>query len=119
MTVVAWYELVVGGSIVGFWVLALVTRRVPEIAEGRRDIRFHIAAELLAAVGLIVGGVWLLTGRGRGAELTSALALGALVYTTVNSPGYYADRGDRAAVGAFAVLTVAALLAAGRLLAGS
>ena len=37
----------------------------------------------------------------------SALALGALLYTTVDSPGYYADRGDRTTVAMFAVLTAA------------
>jgi hypothetical protein len=41
----------------------------------------------------------------------ASASLGAITYSTVNSPGYYADRGDRPVVVMFGVLTVFAVSA--------
>lgn len=48
----------------------------------------------------------------------AALALGALVYTTINSAGYYADLGQWPVVAMFTALTVATGAATVVLLAG-
>jgi hypothetical protein len=107
MRLVAGFLLVLGIGIAGLWVALLAAGQVPEVAEGRVDIWFHVAAELLTAGLLVAAGVALLRHRAR-AHLLAAVALGALVYTAINSPGYYAQRGDVAMVAMFAGVLVAA-----------
>lgn len=103
-----WFQLVVGAAMIVLWTALLVTGQVPELAAGQRDILFHLLAELLAATALLVAGAAVLR-RHRRATMLSAFALGALLYTAVNSSGYYADSGDWAAVGMFGVLALVAL----------
>lgn len=102
---VGWYQVVVGGSILGLWALLLLRAQVPEIEAGERGIWFHLLAEAFVSVALLSGGaLWLL--RRTTAAGVSALALGALLYTTVASAGYYADKDSGAIVGMFAALAL-------------
>ncbi len=110
MRIVAGFLLVVGVGIAGLWGVLLAAGQVPEVAEGRVDIWFHIVAELLTAALLIAAGVALLRRSAR-ARLLAAVSLGALVYTAINSPGYYAQSGDVAMVGMFAAVLLAAAAA--------
>jgi hypothetical protein len=112
MRFVGWFEFVTGLAIAALWSLLLATGQVPELTEGRRDILFHIGAELLTALLLIAAGIAVLRVRGQVAAVFAALAAGALLYTTINSAGYYADLGQWQAVAIFAVLTVATVTAA-------
>jgi hypothetical protein len=108
MRFVAWFQVVVGVAVAGLWAVLLTTGQVPEVVEGRVDIWFHIAAELAMAV-LLVAADGALLRRVPRAGLLSALALGWLGYSAVNSPSYYAQTGDWAVVGMFGlVLAVAA-----------
>ncbi len=109
----AWFQIAVGVAIVGWWAVAAATNGIVELNEGRTDIVFHIAAELVMAGLLIVAGVALRRrGRTRATTMTSGLALGTLLYSTVNSPGYFAERGEWWAVGMFAVIGAASVLTA-------
>lgn len=107
MTFIAWFEIVVGVVIAGLWVSLLATRQVPQVEQGRRDIWFHISAELVTAILLLGGGVALLVSGGETAMSVAAVAAGALLYTTVNSSGYYADRRQWPVVGVFGLLAAA------------
>jgi hypothetical protein len=104
----AWFQVLSGAAMIVLWTLLLATGQVPELEAGQRDILFHLLAELLAATALLVAGTAVLRRHERGTTL-SAFALGALLYTSVNSSGYYADTGDWAAVGMFGVLALCAL----------
>jgi hypothetical protein len=100
------------------WSMLLVTGQVPEVQEGRTDIWFHLAAEVVAAALLLAGGTALLRGRGApspSARLLAAFGSGALLYTAVNSAGYYAESGDWAMVVMFAVVATATVAAVLRL----
>jgi Kef-type K+ transport system membrane component KefB len=112
---VAWFQLLVGAGIAALWPMLLLTGEVPEVTAGQVDIWFHIVAELGAALLLLVAGIAVLRRTAR-AHLLSALALGALAYTVVNSSGYYAETGDWAPVGMFGVILVATVAAFVRLL---
>jgi hypothetical protein len=112
---VGWFLVVVGLAIAGVWTLLLGSGQVPEVADGRVDIIFHLVAEALTATLLVTAGVGLLRGWPR-APLLAAVAIGALAYTAVNSAGYYAGSGDWPAVTMFAVLAVGTALAAWRVL---
>lgn len=106
MHLVAWFQIVVGLALVALWTFLLAAGQVPEVQEGRVDIWFHIVAELVMAGLLLTAGTALLR-RARRADLLSALALGWLGYSAVNSPGYYAQTGDWAVVGMFGLIVAA------------
>lgn len=114
MTVVAWYEIVVGVAMLGLWTALLATRQVPQIAAGDREIWFHLAAELVTAVLLVAAGIVLVADPT--ATVLSGVAIGALLYTTIASPGYYAARGEWPPVILFGILAVATLVASAALL---
>jgi hypothetical protein len=105
MRVVGWFELVVGSAILGLWSVLLATGQVPEVAAGQTDIWFHLAAEAFLATLLIVAGTAALRGS-EVAPLLTGLALGALVYSAVNSSGYYAERAEWAMVAMFALIVL-------------
>ncbi len=114
MTVIAGYQIVVGIAMVGLWTVLLATRQVPEIPAGDREIWFHLAAELVTAALLIVAGAASLVDSA--AKIPSAVALGALLYTTIASPGYYAERREWPPVILFGVLAISAVAAGTTLL---
>lgn len=101
MTPGLWYAvvvmLVVGVGMPGFWTVAVATRSVPEIAAGRRDIWFHIAAEALTGAALVVAAAMTVAAPGGdGPMIASAAAFGSLAYTAIQSPGYYVESRDPA-----------------------
>lgn len=106
----AGYAVVVGAGMVGLWAVLYATGGIPELVTAPYEIGYHLAAELLTAFALLAAGVGLLRGV-PWARRGYPVALGMLLYTVLNSAGYYAQRGDVAMVGMFAVLTVATLLA--------
>ncbi len=112
----AWLQISVGIAVVAWWAIAAATDGIAELQDGRTDIVFHIVAELLMASLLISAGVVLLR-RGRTAATTtlSGLALGTLLYSSINSPGYFAEQGAWWAVGMFAVIGAIAVATAANL----
>lgn len=106
---VAVYQLAIGVGVITWWAFAITTGRVPEIEAGEREIWFHLTAEMVMAGLLIAAGVRVRTGRW-GARPLSALALGTLVYSCVNSAGHFADEGMWSMVAVFGVLVVATAL---------
>lgn len=118
MRAVGWFQIVVGTSMLLLWTVLLATGQVPEVQDGRTDIWFHLGAEVVATSLLLAGGTALLLARGApspSARLLAGLASGALLYTAVNSAGYYAESDDWAMVVMFAVVAVATLAAVWRL----
>lgn len=93
-----WYlvSLGLGGglSIALLWVVVLASGRYPSVAAGRADFAWHVAAELVTAALLLVGGVGLLAEAAWGPAVI-AIALGALVYAVTESAGHYLKTGNR------------------------
>ncbi|MGZ4127299.1 MAG: hypothetical protein ACXVEX_04050 [Actinomycetota bacterium] len=120
MTLATWFAasvaLVLGAGMLGLWAMLLVTKQVPELRRRDRAIYFHIAAETFTAVLLIFGSGAAITTDG--APWTVGLlaaGFGALLYSTINSPGYYAQQRKWGAVAMFGglfVLAAAGLVAA-------
>jgi hypothetical protein len=128
MRIIGWFQVVVGSGILLLWPVLVVAGEVPELAAGQADIWFHMVAEAVAGVLLIAAGWLLVRYGGQRAHMLSALALGALVYTGINSAGHYAELGQWAlasilvllaatAGGAFAVLVRTDAVATGRVAA--
>ncbi len=103
------YAVVVGIFMIGFWGL-LVARGKAELRDRPWDMRCHLAAEFATAALLIVSGAGALLGIG-GISSVALLALGMLLYTVINSAGFYAGRRNWPMVGMFSVLTVLTVVA--------
>jgi hypothetical protein len=93
MQYTAIFSILVGVLMIGQWILSLASRKVPEMVTETRAIGFHLAAEFLTAIFLIIAGIALLAQSLLGYPL-ALLALGMLVYTSINSAGYFAQRGQ-------------------------
>ncbi len=109
MKFAAWYGIVVGLLMIAQWSFFLAAGQVPELKTEPIRLAFHLAAEFATALGLIAGGVALLR-RLPWAKTVYLTAAGMLLYSVV-SPGYFAQQGQWAFVGMFAVLLVLALIA--------
>ena len=113
---VATYAILIGLMMIGMWVSLLLTNQVPELQPASfapRLIAYHIVAEILTAVVLIISGVGLFLGSDW-AKTLSAISLGMLLYTVINSAGKYAHEDNLPMVAMFTVvtiLTVAAIVA--------
>jgi hypothetical protein len=107
MRFVAVVELVIGVGVIGLWTTLLLAGKVPEIPAGDRAIYFHIAAEYVLGVALAVSGLLLLlVGDDPWIRVPAAAAVGGMIYSTINSPGYYARQGKWGPVVGFAGLTL-------------
>ncbi len=103
--VAAPYAVIVGVLMIGQWIMFIATGQVPELEAEPVRISFHLAAEFLTAILLVIGGLGLFTRRRWGLSLFF-VAMGMLLYTIIVSPGYFAQLGDFGFVGMFAVLFV-------------
>lgn len=102
MRFASWSALAIGALMLAQWGFFLVTDQVPELETEPLRILFHLAAEGLTAIALIVAGLALRSGR-RGAINLALVANGMLIYTTIVSPGYFAQQGEWALVAMFVV----------------
>jgi len=105
----AFFGIAVGVMMFAQWGGSLLAGNVPELVTEPIRIAFHLAAEAATAVALIVGGVGLLR-RTKWARPVYATATGMLLYTSLVSPGYFAQQGVLAPVGLFALIAVFALI---------
>ena len=109
MTFPILFAFITGLGMIGQWTFSYQNKQIPELESEPIRIWFHIAAELVTALALIIGAVGLLVdpGWGRGVYL---VALGMLLYTAIVSPGYFAQRGDLAWLDIFAAVIVLGLV---------
>jgi hypothetical protein len=110
-TAVAWYTIVVGALILGWWAVEVRGGVLRRPDRSRVELTLHLVAEVLTALLLIAGGAVLLGGGGPAIALVGT---GMLLYTVLQSPGYFLARRETAPVVMFVVLqvtTAAAILA--------
>lgn len=91
-----------GASIALLWIVVIATGSYPKVAAGRADFAWHVAAELVTAAALLVGGIGMLTEADWG-PIAIAIGLGTLLYAITESAGHYLKNGNRLL--AFAVLS--------------
>ncbi len=90
------------------WIMFYVTGSIPELTTEPARILLHITAEIVTAVALIIAGSGLLAGKTWGYEVY-LVATGALLYTMIQSPGYFLHIGQAGFVGMFIVLIILAV----------
>ena len=104
----ALFSIFIGISMMSVWILFYVTGSIPELETAPAQIAAHLAAEFVTAVLLIVGGLAMIKDKSWGLNLY-LFSMGMLVYTLIQSPGYYLQLGDMAMTGMFAVFLVISL----------
>jgi peptidoglycan/LPS O-acetylase OafA/YrhL len=103
------FSIVVGISMIAMWLMSYLTGSIPELVTEPARIAMHLAAEFATAAALIVGGWGLLKQKAWGEQLY-LLATGALIYTMIQSPGYFLQTGETGFVMMFAVLIIVAIV---------
>lgn len=121
MTFSALYAIIVSIAMIGQWALTLIKKQVPEpeagsiVGRGAVEMFFHKIAELITAIALLAGGVGLLLER-PWASRVYLISLGMLLYTVINSSGYFAQKREWPMVGVFAVILACGLVSLGLVL---
>ena len=111
----AWYGIVVGFGMIAQWTVFITSGNVPEFQTEPWRIAFHLAGELTTALMLVVGGIAVLRSITWGKK-TLFVGLGMVIYSEIVSPGYFAQLGQWAFVGVFAVLLLGAIISLNRLI---
>ncbi len=101
----AWYSILVGVLMIGQWGFFLAVGAVPEVQTEPIALAFHLAAECATAICLVAGGLALLR-QAVWSKKLALLAAGMLAYTTIVSPGYFAQQGQWPLVAMFVGLLV-------------
>ena len=92
MEFAAIFAMIVGAGMIFQWAMSYLTKQIPELKTEPIRIWFHIAAEMITAVCLLVSGIAILNAAAWGLTLY-LIALGMLFYTAIVSPGYFAQQG--------------------------
>jgi hypothetical protein len=103
------YSIIVGISMFMMWIMFYLIGSIPELTTEPARIVLHIFAELAAAAALIAAGFGLLKLKAWSHQLY-LLATGALIYTMIQSPGYFLQNGELGFVVMFAVLLILGLI---------
>ncbi|MFU8771572.1 MAG: hypothetical protein ACNA8H_04020 [Anaerolineales bacterium] len=109
MTFIAVFFVIVGVGMIAQWIFSLITRQVPELKDEPLKIIFHLIAELSTALILIVAGLAVL-GKSLVGYPLSLIGAGMLLYTVINSSGYFAHKRQWGFVGLFVGLLTITLI---------
>jgi len=103
------YSIMVGISMFMMWIMFYLLGAIPELATEPAKILLHIFAELATATALISAGFGLLKLKPWSHQLY-LLSTGALIYTLIQSPGYFLQNSELGFVVMFAMLLILALV---------
>lgn len=109
MRFVSFSNIAIGLMIIAQWSFFLITSNVPELKTAPVSISFHIAAEMMLALFLIISGIMLIMKRKLSREIIM-IAQGMLIYSAVNSSGYFAQNGQWVFLLMFAVIISISML---------
>jgi len=87
------FAILVGVGMIGQWTASFIGKKIPELKTEPIRIGFHLAAELITALCLILSGIGLLITKTWSIPLF-LVASGMLLYTAIVSPGYFAQKGQ-------------------------
>ncbi len=90
-TVVSVYSITMGVALIAMWTLFWATGAIPDMMTKPWEIAMHLTAEFTTAGLLMISGIGLLFEE-RWATRVNVFASGMLVYSLIQSPGYYLQR---------------------------
>ena len=108
-TTAAAFATVVGISMLGMWLVFLITRQVPEWDSKPVETSLHITAEVLTAFALIAAGAGLFL-RQIWAKDIYLFSMGMLLYSVIQASGYFAQQGRFTYLSMFAVFAMLAVI---------
>ena len=79
------YIIIIGIALLCMWLLLLIKREVPELNTKPTQIFFHLVAEFLTSIMLIIGGIGLIMNQFWGV---------AVFFSTINAAGFYGQLKD-------------------------
>lgn len=103
------FAIVVGAGMLGIWILQLLTGQAREAQTAPIELTLAIAANCITAIVLLFTGAGLFRAK-LWAQKMYLFALGMLDYSVIISSGYFAQQGNFAFVGMFAVLLGASVV---------
>jgi hypothetical protein len=86
--IVGIYSIFLGLSVIAFWCMIFI---MGSISGGKTELFFRLMAEFLMAIICVVSGILLLKNSQKAYKLNIA-GLAMLVYSSINSVGYFANR---------------------------
>lgn len=108
-TLSALYATVIGFTMLSMWTVFALTNQIPELHTGSKEIIYHLIAEGLTSIILILAGIGLFKSKKWSFHLF-LVSLGMLFYTTIVSAGYYVDAGELSMMIMFSFLQVITFL---------
>ena len=99
------YALIVGTGLVAQWAMSYSSNGIPELKTEPVRIGFHIAAEMLTAICLILSGISLISNMSYAVQLF-LVSIGMLFYTSIVNLGYFTQKGQWAWLGLFRIIIV-------------
>ncbi len=109
MLFAAFFSILVGIGMIVQWMMSYVSKQIPELETEPIRIWFHITAEMVTAIALIVGGIGLFIQTGWATNIF-LIAIGMLLYTAIVSPGYFAQKGQYAWLGMFSTIIILGII---------
>ena len=108
-TVVSVYSITMGVAMLTMWTVLWAMGAIPEMMTKPWEIAMHLTAEFTTAGLLVVSGIGLWLDL-RWAARVNVFASGMLVYTLIQSPGYYLQHRADVFVALFAVVFLATVV---------
>ena len=103
------YTIIIGIAMLCMWVFLLGKKEVPELTTKPTQIYFHLIAEFLTSVMLLIGGFGLFTNQSWGTVIFY-ISIGMVIYSTINAAGFYGQLKDWPMFIMLIVFTIISLL---------
>jgi hypothetical protein len=103
--IVASYLIFIGISMIGAWIMFYVTGSIPELETTPVQISMHLLAEFSTALLLVIAGISMLKNKVWSQQIYF-LSMGMLLYTLIQSPGYFFEQKEYPLVIMFALFFV-------------
>ncbi|MHA2005685.1 MAG: hypothetical protein ACXABO_02495 [Promethearchaeota archaeon] len=87
------YTIIIGIAMLCMWTLLLSKREVPELNTKPTQITFHLIAEFITSIILIIGGIGLILNQSWGVSIFF-ISIGMVIYSTINAAGFYGQLKD-------------------------
>ncbi len=103
------YSMFIGISMIVMWTMFYINGQIPELSSEPIQIGMHLTAEFTTSVMLIIGGIGLLNNWSKAIYIFQ-FSMGMLIYTLIQSPGYFAQQGYLSFMGMFGIFMLLALI---------
>ena len=103
------YAIVIGIGILGLWLMLYRTNQIPELETAPVEIKYHLTAEVVMGLLSLISGILLLMNL-TWASSFFILAMGFIIYSIINSAGYYAERKQWSFVLMFGIILIVSVL---------